>query len=173
MHRPSPQSTRIIPDLQPARCKNARVSTEWFDFTRAEATLQLIGTTCPVATAKFDDANPSDITPPANSPDRDLTNGLFREMIECVHVAKHAIKMPFFGTVFSELLSFGSRSQALGRADRVATGFGMIAHGARDIILRRSFGCVGTGVVLERGERPRPVSRLGCLRCRVGPQSGR
>jgi hypothetical protein len=91
MHQLSPQSTVTLPGLPAAICKNARVSTESFDFTRPEATLQLIGTTRPVATVKFDDANPSDITPPANSPDWDLTNALFQEMIECVHVANHTI----------------------------------------------------------------------------------
>jgi hypothetical protein len=91
MHRPSFQSTEIFSDQSHTFCKNAWDSTDWFDFTRSEATLQLTGTTRPVATARFDDATPSEITPPANSPDWDLTNALLQEMIECVHVAEHTI----------------------------------------------------------------------------------
>jgi len=61
-----------------------------FDFTRPEATLQLIGFPRQVTRAEFDDLNPSELTTPANSPEPDLTLGPFPEMIDCVHGLSHA-----------------------------------------------------------------------------------
>jgi hypothetical protein len=91
-------------------------------------------------------------------------------MIECVHVASHAIKPPSLGTGLWDLVKFESWIRALGDADRVATGFVVKSQRVKDSILPS---------VLDKSKQDCPGAwraagaRVDCLKRLVGSTSGR